>query len=232
MKINTIDDFQQSSDCGKDKDAIPTYLSLNSELFKDLLRNLLATVNSISIHDLQYIALCIHRLAALDIQKQVTNVYYKSGTGTLKDLGPELVAIDRRVWPAQVKADWSARHATNTTVTELNVEDQHRVYENHVRQRFEEMTRQTDQYEQDLEDKKKQLSEFTLMMEQMIRNYVHEYGIYPLKLQRNLKIALLQYDYDAEIMERRFLQENPTEYHVNLHSVTNRILDSLIFLLR
>ena len=219
MKLTTDEDHHQQPTIGldKEKDPIPFYLSLTNEAFNHLVRNLLGTVNSISIQDLQCIALCIYRLGALHVQKQVTNTYLKSGTGTLRDAELELIVVDRRVWPAQVKAEMTARHPTNTTVRDMNVEDQHRAYEHLVQERFQEITRQMDQYQQQLTEKKNQLVDFTLTMENMIRNYVHQYGIYPLKLQRDLKITLLKYDYDAEIMERQFLQEKPTEYHVRFH---------------
>ena len=219
MKLTTDEDHHQQPTIGldKEKDPIPFYLSLTNEAFNHLVRNLLGTVNSISIQDLQCIALCIYRLGALHVQKQVTNTYLKSGTGTLRDAEPELIVVDRRVWPAQVKAEMTARHPTNTTVRDMNVEDQHRAYEHLVQERFQEITRQMDQYQQQLTEKKNQLVDFTLTMENMIRSYVHQYGIYPLKLQRDLKITLLKYDYDAEIMERQFLQEKPTAYHVTFH---------------
>ena len=222
-KLTTIDAAaaaaasDQTHDQCKEKDVIPPYLSLNNESFNNLLRNMHGSVNSISIHDFQYMALCIHRIAALRIQKQVTIVYFKSGTGTLRDPELELVPVDRRVWPAQVKAEMSTRRAmTNTTMPpEVNVDDEQHAYENLVRERFEEITSQIDQYEQHLDEKKKQLGDLTVAMEQTIRNYVHQHGIYPLKLRRDLKITLLKYDFDAEIMERQFLQEKPTEYQVS-----------------
>ena len=218
MKLTTDEGSQKPViDLEKEKDPVPFYLSLTNEPFNCLVRNLLGTVNSISIQDLQCIALCIYRLGALHVQKQVTNTYLKSGTGTLRDSEPEIIAVDRRVWPAQVKAEMTARRPTNTTVRNMNIEDQHRAYEHLVQERFQEITQQMDQYQQQLTEKKNQLVDFTLTMENMIRNYVHQYGIYPLKLQRDLKITLLKYDYDAEIMERQFLQEKPTEYHVTFH---------------
>ena len=110
-----------------------------------------------------------------------------------------------------------ARRTTHTTVIDMNVEEEHRAYEHLMQERFQELTQQMDQYQQQLIEKKNQFVDFTLTMSNMIQNYVHQYGIYPIKLQRDLKIALLKYDYDAEIMERQFLQAKPTEYHVTSH---------------
>jgi len=52
-------------------------------------------------------------------------------------------------------------------------------------------------------------------MEEILRNYIFQYGIKPLKMKRNQKIALLKYNYDAEIIQRKFLHEKPINYQVN-----------------
>ena len=217
MRVTTDEAHPPVTNLDKDTESIPIYLSLTNKTFSHFVRNLLGGINSISIQDLQYIAFCIHRHNALHIQKQVTSVYLKSGTGTLRDPGPELKPVDRRVWPTQVKAEMATRRQTNTTESDMHVEDEQQAYEHLVQERFQEITQQMDHYQQQLTQKKKQLVDFTLNMENMIRDYVHQKGIYPLKVQRDLKISLLQSDYDAEIMERQFLQENPTEYHVIFH---------------
>jgi hypothetical protein len=36
-------------------------------------------------------------------------------------------------------------------------------------------------------------------------------------MKRDHKIGLLEYDYDAEILQRKYLQENPNEYQVKLN---------------
>jgi hypothetical protein len=212
MKMTT-DDHDHVD--GTEKDSIPTYLALTNESFNHFVQNLVDKTNSISIKDVQHIALCLHRIAAVHIQKQVSIIYFKSGTGTLRDPEPELVPVDRRVWPMQVKSAMLTQRSTNTTASDSDPENEQLAYENLVHQRFEQMNQQTDQYEKDLDEKKRQLIGFTSTMEDMIRKYVQQYGIQPLKLQRDLKIALLKHDYDAEIIERKFLQENPNEYQVN-----------------
>ncbi len=212
----TTDDYDNDDGLTNDKHKIPSYLLLSNETFNCFVQNLIQTTNSITMHDIQYIAMCIHHIAAIHIQKQITIIYFKSGTGTLRDPQPELEPVDRRVWPEQVKsAMFSLSHTTNTTIFGLDHEQKQIAYENLVHQRLEEMNKQTDQYETDLNDKKNQLIDFTSTMEDMIQKYVQQHGIRPLRLQRDLKIALLKHDYDAEIIERKFLQEVPNDYQVN-----------------
>ena len=214
MKMTTADQ-DHADDTEKEKDSIPTYLSLTNATFNRFVQNLVDATNLISIEDVQHIALCLHRIAAIHIQKQVSTIYFKSGTGTLREPELELVPIDRRVWPVQVKSAMLTQRSTNTTAMDIDPENEQLAYENLVHQRLEEMNQQTDQYEKELEEKKHQLVGFSSIMENIIRKYVQHYGITPLKLQSNLKMALLKHDYDAEIIERKFLQEKPNEYHVN-----------------
>jgi hypothetical protein len=209
MKM-TMDDPNYVNDTEKEKGPIPTYLSLNNETFNHFVQNLVATTNPIGIQDIQNIALCLHRIAAVHIQKQVSIIYFKSGTGTLRDPEPELVPVDRRVWPIQVKSAMLTQRLTNTTAMDNDPENEQLAYENLVHQRLQQMNQQTDQYEKDLDEKKRQLVGFTSTMEDKIRKYVQQYGIQPLKLQRNLKIELLKHDYDAEIIERKSIQISKT----------------------
>ena len=65
-----------------------------------------------------------------------------------------------------------------------------------------------------LDEKKSHLVDMTSTMEEAIKAYVDQYGIRPIKMKRDLKIALIKYDYDAEIIERKYLRENPNEYQV------------------
>ena len=51
-------------------------------------------------------------------------------------------------------------------------------------------------------------------MEEFIENYVEFFGIRPLKLKRDLKIALIKHDYDSEILKRKHIHEKPNEYQL------------------
>ena len=108
----------------------------------------------------------------------------------------------------------ATRRPANATDMTTDGKDEQLDYENLVHQRLEEYNHQSDQYQKRLDEKKSSLLNFTSTMEESIRTYVYQYGICPLKLQRDLKIALLKHDYDAEIIERKFFQEKPNEYQV------------------
>jgi hypothetical protein len=131
------------------------------------------------------------------------------------DLG-DLMDVDRRVWPLQVKSVILGKRLPTTTVAtmEINTEKEHLDCENLVYERLQEMNEKIEQYQRQLDKKKSQLTGFTSTMEEAIDIYIQQHGIKPLKLKRDLKIALLKYDYDAEILERKYLQEKPNQYQV------------------
>jgi hypothetical protein len=215
-----------SDDIEKNKqDQIPAYLLTTYESFIQLTTEIInTTMNLISFNDLQQVALFIHNIANIHMQKQISMIYYKSGTGALRESEPEIIPIDRCVWPKQVKLDMleqqqqqqrrrSAKDATS--IMETNQEPEHADYEKFLSERFQEMEKKIQQYKKQLDEKKCQLAScFTSTVEQKIKNYVFQYGIKPLKMKRDLKIALVKHDYDAEIIERKFLQE-PNDYQVS-----------------
>jgi hypothetical protein len=100
---------------------------------------------------------------------------------------------------------------------EMNEEDQHHAYEELVHCRLQEMNEKIEQYQIQLDEMKSGLIGFTSTMEEVIDTYIQQYGIKPLQMKRDHKIALLEYDYDAEILQRKYLQENPNEYQVKLN---------------
>jgi len=215
-KIKMADD-NDVDDNDTEQDQIPTYLLETDKSFHNTIQKIMNIASSTSTNDLRQIAILIHHIAALHIQKQISMIYLQSGTGILKEPEPELIEIDRRVWPIQVKSVMLAQYMSTTTATvttKMTKEDEQLACENLVHQRLREMTTKIEQYQRQLNEKKSQIIGFTSSMEDAIKIYVHQHGIKPLQMKRNLKIALLQHDYDAEIIERKYSQENPNKYQV------------------
>jgi hypothetical protein len=191
-----------------------------NEYFSHVIQKVIHTASSISINDIQQVAILKHNIADLDIQKQISTIYLRSGTGKLREPEVELIAVDRRVWPIQVKSAVSAQPSNmSRTTMEMNEEDQHHAYEELVHCRLQEMNEKIEQYQIQLNEMKSGLIDFTSTMEEVIDTYIQQYGIKPLQMKRDHKIALLEYDYDAEILQRKYLQENPNEYQVKLNQL-------------
>ncbi|UJR34546.1 hypothetical protein I4U23_027323 [Adineta vaga] len=199
-------------------DDVPAYLSLTNVSFLRVLQQIQNTENSIDVKDLQIIALLMHRITTNRIQKQINTVYLRSGTGKLDDSSFDLIEIDRRVWPKEVRSGILGKSAQSniTTATEINSDSEQLDYENLANERLQQIHEQFEQYTQQLIDKKNHLIGFTSPIEKTIVQYVQHYGIIPLQMKRDLKIALLKHDYNTIILRRKYEQENPNEYHIEI----------------
>jgi hypothetical protein len=195
---------------------IPVYLLTIDKSFTDMIQKAMDTASSVEMNDLRQIAILMHQIADIQIQKQITNIYLLSGTGKLRGIETDLMDIDRRVWPMQVKSALIAKPSKQkmATLVETKKEVEHRECENLVHERLQEMNGKMEQYQRQLNEKKSHLTGFTLSMETAIHNYVQQHGIMPLQMKRDLKIALLEHEYDAQILERKYVQEKPNEYQV------------------
>ncbi|CAF4928132.1 unnamed protein product, partial [Rotaria socialis] len=49
-----------------------------------------------------------------------------------------------------------------------------------------------------------------------IEIHVQTYGIKPLEMKRDLKLALVNYDYDAEMLQREYFQQQPNNYQIEV----------------
>ena len=200
----------------QEQDQIPAYLLTTNKSFDRMIQKVMNTASAIDMNDLRRMALLMHQIAALHIQKQITIAYLRCGTGQLREPEMSLTVIDRRVWPAQVKsAMLEKRHKAKTdTIVQINARDEHRSCENLVYEHLRKIKRKTEQYQKQFNEKKSQLIGLTSTMEEAIVRYVQQYGIIPLQMKRDLKIALLEHEYDAEILERKYAAEKPNEYQV------------------
>ncbi|CAF4588040.1 unnamed protein product, partial [Rotaria magnacalcarata] len=73
------------------------------------------------------------------------------------------------------------------------------------------------QYHQNqFNEKKNNLIGFTSNIEESIQSFVQKRGVKPFEMKRNLKIAMINHDYDSEILRRQYLQEKPNEYQIQV----------------
>ncbi|CAF4160822.1 unnamed protein product, partial [Adineta steineri] len=202
----------------EEQDQIPAYLLTTNKSFDHMIQKVMNTASSIDMNDLRQLALLIHHIAALNIQKQVTIVYLRSGIGKLRESEPSLTEVDRRVWPMQVTSALAEKRKQGkiATTVQISTEDEHRDHENLVNERLQQINERIEQYQRQFNEKKNQLIGLTSTIEEAIVKYVQHYGVIPLQMKRDMKIALLEYDYDAEILERKYLEEKPNDYQIEV----------------
>ncbi|CAF3235064.1 unnamed protein product [Rotaria socialis] len=196
---------------------IPIYLSINNKLFVHMAQTITKTTTSISINSIQQLALFIHQAASVRTDREVMKAYLHSVMGTLKQSESHLIEVDRRVWPIHVQSLMLTQHKAATTTACASVtEDQQADCEKHLHQRLIEMNEKIQYHQNQFNEKKNNLIDFTSNIEQTIRSFVQKHGVKPLEMKRNLRIAMTNHDYDSEILRRQYLQEKPNEYQIQV----------------
>ncbi|CAF2819302.1 unnamed protein product [Rotaria sp. Silwood2] len=234
---NDSDDDNDLNETDTKKDPIPNYLSMHQKAFVSMAQSIIKDVQSITINDIQQLAFFIHQMHALRIKKQITTVYLQSVTGTLPQPECDLITVDRRVIPMQVKSFLLSEESLSTvataaaaaaaappppppppTTTTMDVyqPDQESVCEKRLNERIQELCEEIQYYEQQMIEKQNSLTGFTLGMNEIIQIFIQEYGIKPLELKYQLKKTLITYDYELEILERKYIQEKPNEYQIQI----------------
>lgn len=214
-----------------ESDSLPNYLLMTNEKFIDLIQAVNNTATSISMNDIQELALLMHRIAAMTTDREIMKTYFHSVKGTLKQSTYNLAEHERRFYPLNVQtfmlsvkkteqtSDKITKASTNETSSHFMLtEEEHQMCENHIYQRIYEMKDMIDKLKQQLEDRKATVFGLTPTIEQLIHNFVQKYGIKPLKCKEKLQIALVGDDYENELLKRQYLKENPNEYQVRIHS--------------
>ncbi|CAF4434812.1 unnamed protein product, partial [Rotaria magnacalcarata] len=196
---------------------IPIYLSINNKLFVHMAQTITKTTTSISINNIQQLALFIHQAASVRIDREVMKAYLHSVMSTLKQSESHLIEVDRRVWPMQIQSLMLAKQKTATTTACASItEDQQADCEKHLHQRLIEMNEKIQYHQSQFNEKKNNLIGFTSNIEESIQSFVQKHGVKPFEMKRNLKIAMINHDYDSEILRRQYLQEKPNEYQIQV----------------
>ncbi|CAF4640625.1 unnamed protein product [Rotaria socialis] len=196
---------------------IPIYLSIDNKSFIRMAQTITKTASSININNIQQLALFMHRAVNVRIDREIMKAYLHSVMGTLKQSESHLIEVDRRVWPIYVQSLMLTQHkATTTTACASVTEDQQADCEKHLHQRLIEMNEKIQYHIKQFNEKKNNLIDFTSNIEQTIQSFVQKHGVKPLEMKRNLKIVMINYDYDSEILRRQCLQEKPNEYQIQV----------------
>ncbi|CAM4841013.1 unnamed protein product [Rotaria magnacalcarata] len=87
-----------------------------------------------------------------------------------------------------------------TTACPSITEDQQADCEKHLHQRLIEMNEKIQYHQNQFNEKKNNLIGFTSNIEESIQSFVQKHGVKPFEMKRNLKIAMINHDYDSEIL--------------------------------
>ncbi|CAF3327476.1 unnamed protein product [Rotaria socialis] len=216
-KTKTIidDDDELGDDSTVEPNQIPTYLLMTNREFIHMAQTITKAISSIHINDIQQLAILMHQIATVQIDRYMMKVYLHSVQGTLKEPNYTPIEINRSVWPIQVQSLMLTHHKSTTSM-EIHTEEEQTTCEQLLHQHLQDMKEKIQDYEQQLNVKKQTLNDFTSNAEEMIQSYVQMYGIKQLKRKRDLKVALINYHYDSELLKRQYLHEQPNQYQIEI----------------
>ncbi|CAF5122753.1 unnamed protein product, partial [Rotaria magnacalcarata] len=203
---------------------IPTYLLIQNKLFVHMARTIIKTVRYITMNDIQQMTLLMHQITTVQIDREIMKAYLHSVKGTLREAECHFIEVGRRFWPMQVQSLMLTQHkltmndtdttSKTTTPMEIDTEDQQIACENLLNEYLQKMKRQIEYYEKELDEKQSTFIRFTSTIQETIEIHVQTYGIKALEMKRDLKLALINYDYDSEMLQREYFQEQPNNYQV------------------
>ncbi|CAF4811077.1 unnamed protein product [Rotaria sp. Silwood1] len=177
-----------------DAENIPYYLSKESESFQKMTGNL--SSNEL-VEKLRQMAIVIHELFMIDLQKSLWTIYLKSGTGQL-----QLNQMDHdqlshpHLWPIEVQKLMRQQSLDSTDMAACLT---------YVTQHLDE-----------LDDKMKQCQTKYNMMKNQYFNYVPKIQTFvhqqleSARLATEQQIAIVHYNYNDHLFELKFMAYNPT----------------------
>ena len=121
MKVihdDEIDDEQITTTTTTEGQQLPNYLSITNRFFIAMTRNILKTNSTITIHDIQQLALFIHQKAVIHSRRELIKVYLLSIMGKLQQTDYDSMDIDRRFWPIQVQSLLLNRRKSSSTTAD------------------------------------------------------------------------------------------------------------------
>ncbi|CAF1049380.1 unnamed protein product [Rotaria sordida] len=204
-------------------DQVSEYFELIEDMFEQQMQHYLTKVtNQITMDDLKYLAILKHRIAKIELEKKLWFIYLQSGRGEWMTTESMKLNVDRCLWPVIVKKKFLSTITppppppppSNGKDRRNTGESKQQAYETKVQQHIEKFFEKMEVYSMEYHEKKIQLIDFTDEMEQAIETFIQHYSIVPFQLKFNYKKAMLEYNYDDQLLERAYLQLKATENQI------------------
>ena len=197
-------------------ETIPTYLSLTNPSFTQMLEQQSWFRNHRTDHhvdELRYLAILMHKITVINLQRDLWLTYVKSGTGRLKKSNTnEPNSSGPSIWPVKVKSLILSKRIT----TEMKSDDENQACRDLVYQFLSDLNVKQDQYQQQLMGKKQAYRHYTDSIGKDLQTYIEQQGLYFLRLKCDLKQALVNNDYQDQMFEMNYRQLNPNDDQVRI----------------
>ncbi|CAF3228087.1 unnamed protein product [Rotaria sp. Silwood2] len=195
-------------------DHMPEYFERLNDMFdKIMTHHIIQHRITISIDDLRQLTISKHRIAMIELDKKLWTFYLKLGTGQCETVESNKTKVNQYMWPMFVKTFHSFTSNIRSKHEKMSEE---KLYETIVREHLENLDEKIEFYLMEYHEKKNDVMNFTDDIEQLIETFVQQYSIVPFEMKLNYKIKILQYNYDDQLLERTYLQLNPTEDQIQI----------------
>lgn len=165
-----------------------------------------------STDDLRTLMIIKHRTIACYLEQKLWNIYLKAGMGQWETVESMNTNVDRRIWSTQVKR-LITEHREQCQHNDMI--DEHKLGETLVHQHLEDLNRRIEQYTIEYMNMKKNCFGWTDSLEEIIIDFVYQHSIVPYATKIIHQLCLWECDYDDQLLQRTYLQYQPTELQVN-----------------
>ncbi|CAF4086121.1 unnamed protein product [Rotaria sordida] len=204
----------------QEKHLISDYDERLNDLFDKIMMEQLSKITTtLSIDNLRELAILKHHIAKIDLQKKLWNIYLKSGTGQWETSESMKTNVDRCIWPIPIQNMIISRLNKSDT-SESNDEQFHgkKIVIEHLQVLNDKLVHKHTVYN----EKKQESIGLTDELEKSVENFVKQYSLVSYEMKLNYEMKILAYDYDDQLLERTYLQLNPTKYQIQ---VAQRLFD-------
>ena len=180
-------------------DLVPEYLSTCTASFVRMIHPAFCTtmaVETIDFEELRQVAIWMHRIQWIVIEKSLWRVYFQSGTGQLKNVDSSAIG-NVQMWPTEVIEHGSENEACLA----------------YVNARLRQLEDKEQACRERLNSIKQQLSSYTLLIDQAIQAFVQR-NIQAFRAECELKKTMVECDYEEKLLALDFGRLNPNDRQV------------------
>jgi hypothetical protein len=174
-------------DVKESSNQITSYLETMDEMFNHTMCN-----NRIPLDDLRLIMECKHHIEVIQLDLQRWTRYYEVG-------------VQEQIWSLEVK-----QLCTMRNINEKQYEIYIQQYLNELHKKLEHLQQQFDSY------KKDKLVQLTDNIEHKIDEFIQNYRLLPYTMKSEYQLTRFEYEYQDQLLERQFLQLQPTDQQVRI----------------
>ena len=180
-------------------DLVPDYLLTCTKSFVRMIHQAFCTTKAmemIDLEELRQVAIWMHRIQWIVIEKSLWRVYFQCGTGQLKNVDSSAI-VHFQMWPSEVIEHGSEHEACLA----------------YVNARLRQLEDKEQECRERLDTIKQQLSSYSSPVDQAMQAFVQR-NIQAFRAECELKKTLVECDYEEKLLALEFGRLNPNDRQV------------------